>query len=161
MFRKGRKVIYPVYGPGKIVDIFTEEVGEDAVEYFDIEFLNTNLTVSIPVEEAIEFGLRYPLSEKELKKALKALDEKVRISKTLLDDIDEFTSTRFKSGTIEDAIEVVNQLRRLAQRKLKQDKKLSAYEMDKLEKAIYFIRSEVHLVMGATKADLYDLEIIK
>lgn len=150
--------MYPVYGPGTITEITEESMGDEKKEYFHIDFDDRNLSISIPVENAGNFGVREPLSKKEIKDALGELERTVRITDKLIENLDEELDTRIKSGNIVDAIWVVSTLRAYEKKRQKDDKRLGTIHQDYLEKAMRFLHSEILLVMGEKQAKPFALE---
>lgn len=161
-FRKGSEVVYPKHGAGKIVAKTTETIGGEELEYFKVEFLKSPTTVSIPVEKAEEMGLRRPLEEKELKKELKNIGKRVKITKKTLKTIDATSKEKLESGKLEDIIDLVNLLRSIARKKEKENKNFSYSYSTRLEISIDFILSEIETVLGKRAVDeyreKYDLE---
>lgn len=157
-YRKGEKVVYPRYGAGKIEEIHTEALNDKKQKYYRIQFLNSPVTVSIPIDKADEMGLRSPLSKTELRKALKGLNKKVRINKKTLVSLDVTSKQKLNSGTIEDVIELVNLLKSLAKQKEEENKNFSYSYSDRLEVSLEFIKSEVGLVLGKKAIEKYKLE---
>lgn len=153
--RKGSEVVYPKHGAGKIVAKTTETIGGEKVEYFKVEFLKSPTTVSVPVEKAEEMGLRRPLKEKELKKELRNIGKKVKITKKTLKTIDATAKEKLASGKVEDIIDLVNLLRSIARKKEKENKNFSYTYSTRLEIAVDFILSEIETVLGKRAVDEY------
>ncbi|KXK26175.1 MAG: RNA polymerase-binding transcription factor CarD [candidate division WS6 bacterium OLB20] len=158
MFKKGDTIMYPVYGPGVITEITQESFGEEDKQYFHIDFEHRNLSISIPVETADNFGMRVPLSKKEIRDALSELERSVRITDKLIETLDEELDQRIKSGDIEDAIWVVSTLRAYERKRQKDDKRLGTIHQDYLEKAMNYLHSEILLVLGEKFARPFAIE---
>ena len=58
MYKVGDTIIYPIYGCGKIRNIYKEKLDTVEEEYYELEFPDTNISISIPVNKAKELGLR-------------------------------------------------------------------------------------------------------
>lgn len=156
-FKKKDIVVYPRHGAGRISKVYTENINETELKYFDIEFFNSSISISVPVHRAEELGLRYPVSKAELSKSLKNLGKRKKLNPEILADIEELTKEKLRSGNIEDAIELVNIIQSHAKKKEKENKKISFTESKSLEAAIQFISSIVEAVLGSKAVDKYIL----
>ena len=58
MFATGDRVVYPLHGGAIIKEIEQREQDGALVDYFILQMLFENMTVSIPVENADRLGLR-------------------------------------------------------------------------------------------------------
>lgn len=159
MFKKRQKVVYPRHGAGKIVDIYNQEIAGEKRKYYRIEFIDSTVSVSIPIETAEEMGLRNPVSRTRLQNELKNLNKRVKITRDTLTTLDFAAQEKLKSGKIEEAISLVNTLRSLAKQKEKENKNFSYSASQRLEIALNFIKSEVELVLGKSAIKRYDLNL--
>ena len=157
-FKKGENVIYPKHGAGIINKEYTEIISDKKLKYYKIVFTNSAVSVSVPTDSAQELGLRYPLSRRNLKKALKNLFKQVNINKKTLISLDTVSREKLGSGKLEDTIHLVNLLKSLAKQKEEENKNFSYSYSDRLEIALEFIKSEVELVLGKKAAEKYNLE---
>jgi len=158
MFKVRDYVVYPKYGVGKVIKKTEEVVGKKERKYYKIEFINSPLTISVPINQSDELGLRYPLSKYSLRKELKKLSKTVKITKSTLKTLDLFAKEKLNSGTVEDAIELVNLLKSLASKKEKENKNFSYSATQRLEIAVNFLKSEVEHVLGTKAISHYDLD---
>lgn len=159
MFKKREKVVYPRLGAGKIVDVFDQKVGEEVKKYYKIEFFDSNVTVSVPVETSEEMGLRYPLKKTAAIKVMKDLRKRVKITRNTLTTLDEVAKNNLRSGKLEDAIDLVNLLTSLAHQKEQENKNFSYSASQRLETALNFIKSEIEMVLGKKAAEKYNLSL--
>jgi CarD family transcriptional regulator len=75
-FDIGSKVFYPTHGAGSIkAKKFIEFQGEKK-EYFEFKFIDAQLTVSTPVENVYNLGIRPVLTPKEIKSKIEVLKKK-------------------------------------------------------------------------------------
>lgn len=156
MFRKNRTVVYPIYGTGKIVDVFKNKIDDKKVKYYRVEFYDSTVTISIPVKKAKELGLRFPVSEYKLKKVLNEINKRVRVTPRLLKTVDAMAKELMSSGKIEDAVEVFNTLKAVGKKKKEEGRSLSQSSSATLESAQNFIKSEIAIVMGKRSVDKYE-----
>jgi len=157
MFRKGEKVVYPRHGAGKIETIYTQELNNKKLKYYKIKFVDSKVSVSIPVNNAEELGLRKPLSKRKIRYALKKLYKRVKINRKTLMNLDTTSKDKLGSGKFEDVIDLVNTLKSLAKQKEEENKNFSYSYSDRLEIAEDFIKSEVEIVLGKNLLKRYDL----
>ena len=153
MFRKGSKVIYPVYGAGKITAIYDEKIGNNNVLYYQIEFVDSLVSVAVPVRKSENLGLREPLSASFVKQQLKSFKKAVRLNDKMLLRFEEEGKVKLNSGRLEDAIEIYKILMAVKIKKSKNKKQLSATEQEMLEISKKFIQEEVRLVLGKKAGD--------
>lgn len=159
MFKKREKVVYPRHGAGKIIDKYEAQVNGEKNEYYKIEFFNSPINLSVPIENAREMGLRNPVSKYKLRKALKGLWKRAKITDSTMKSLDDISKEKLASGEIEDAVSLVNILKSLARKKEEESKNFSYSASQRLETAISFISSEVELVLGRKALSYYDLDI--
>lgn len=158
MFKKGQKVIYPKHGAGKIIAIQEEIISGIKKKYYKIRFLNSQVTVSVPQDNAKELGLRSPLTKASIRKALKKLDTIHKINKNTLVNLDNLSRDKLNSGRLDEVIDLVNLLQSLAKQKEEENKNFSYSYSDRLEIAMDFIKSEVALVLGQSALKKYGLK---
>jgi len=159
MFKVRDYVVYPKYGVGKVIKKTSEKIGKKKEKkYYRIKFLNSPLTISVPIKKAEELGLRYPLSKYSLRKELKKMKNRVKITKTTLKTLDTFAREKLNSGTVEDAIKLINLLKSIAHKKEKENKNFSYSASQRLEIATNFLKSEIEHVLGPKAVSHYPLE---
>lgn len=144
MFKKGDDIIYPVYGAGKIIDIYQEEIDGEASQYYKIELAESKMSVSLPVDRATELGLRYPLSKAEFEKMLAKLEGEFEVDKEIFSNLDAFGKEKLNTGKVSDVIDLIHALKG---KKAERDR-LSFNENKRLETAMNFLKSEAELVFG-------------
>jgi len=158
MFKKGQKVIYPKHGAGKIIAVQEETISGEKKKYYKIQFLNSQVSVSVPQDHALDLGLRYPLTKTNIKKVLKKLNTQYKINKNTLVNLDTLSRDKLNSGKLEEVIDLVNLLHSLAKQKEEENKNFSYSYSDRLEIAMDFIKSEVALVLGQSALKKYGLK---
>ena len=75
-FKVGQKVVYPNHGIGTIEQIEQKQIGAVALPFYTLRLAATNSLVLVPVSNAIEVGLRRPISSSECDSLFKALVER-------------------------------------------------------------------------------------
>ena len=138
MFKPGDKVVYPHHGAAIIEKKEKRKAFGKTTEYLVLRMAHGELTLSVPVENAEDVGMRWPISKEDVKDLFEVLQKR---------DIREPAnwSRRFKnhqeklkSGDVYQVAEVV---RNLALRE--QAKGLSAGEKTLYNKALDVLASEL------------------
>ena len=65
MFSVGDKVVYPCHGAAEIVRVEDREFGGKTLPYLVMVTYDSETTISVPVENAEQVGLRWPVSATE------------------------------------------------------------------------------------------------
>lgn len=58
MFSLNEKVVYPGYGVAEIRRIVTKSIGGTTVSFFELKFINKEMTVLVPTENVCSVGIR-------------------------------------------------------------------------------------------------------
>ncbi len=151
MFATGDRVVYPLHGGAIIKEIEQREQDGVLVDYFILQMLFENMTVSIPVANAEKLGLREIVAPEALVEVAAVLQE--------IPDVQSIKSIswnrrfqvymeKIKSGCI---LEVARVYKILAV--LEQDKKISVGERRLLHNAKQILQSEIMLVKNIDAAD--------
>ena len=82
-FNKGDYVVYPSYGPGKILAIKKEIINGKRIQVFIIS-INERIILRIPVEKLKELGLRKLSTANRLKDAIAVLKSKSKKRKKIM-----------------------------------------------------------------------------
>jgi CarD family transcriptional regulator len=61
MFTRNEKVVYPGHGVAVISSIIEKRIAGNISQFFELRFLNKDMTILVPTDNAIEVGIR-PLS---------------------------------------------------------------------------------------------------
>ena len=146
MFKKGETIIYPIYGAGKITEKYDEELSNEVVKYYQISFETSQVTVSVPVEKAEEFGVREPLSQKDIKSNLKNLSKRAKLDKDTITNLSEIATEMMKSGKFEDAIDLLNLYKAVIKHHNKEGKNLSFSHTKNVENIVKFVQSEISAI---------------
>src|SRR5690242_21071328 len=72
-FKVGQKVVYPNHGIGTIEQIEQKQIGATLLRFYTLRLAANNSVVLVPVSNALEVGLRAPISSGECEMLLKAL----------------------------------------------------------------------------------------
>ncbi len=83
-FKKGDFAVYPSHGVGKIIDISSQAVGELKLEFYQIQFEDEKMTLSVPVSRADKIGLRHLCSPDLITQALDIISEAAQTSRGIM-----------------------------------------------------------------------------
>ena len=144
MFATGDRVVYPLHGGAIIKEIEQREQDGVLVSYFILQMLCENMTVSIPVDNAVRLGLREVVPVEKLEEVAVVLHE--------IPDVQSIKSIswnrrfqvymeKIKSGCILEVAKVYKILSIL-----EHDKKISVGERRLLHNARQILQSEIMLV---------------
>jgi len=140
-FKVGQKVVYPNHGIGTIEHIEQKQIGATSLPFYTLRLASTNSVVLVPVANANEVGLRYPISSGECEMLFKHLADDFRGAATdWKDRFKEFTE-KMRTGDIFAVAEVLKNLTYLSN-----VKPLSFREQRMLERARYLVISELAAV---------------
>lgn len=113
-FKKGDYVVYPAHGVGQIDGIETHTIGGSAVSLFAITFEKDRMRLKVPVIKAQTSGLRKLATGDRLKDAMKTLQGRARIRRTMWSRRAQEYETKINSGDPVSIAEVVRDLHRNA-----------------------------------------------
>lgn len=148
MFNIGDKISYPMYGSGVILSIELKNLlGEDKY-YYNIEFLNSKLKLSVPVDNALNLGIRSIISKDDLQAVFSVLKGDKSFMPDNWNRRYRQNIELLKSGDILDIACVVRNLLLLGEKK-----SLSNGDRNILNKAVELLSSEIMLVSDSSKKD--------
>ncbi|HYE64253.1 MAG TPA: CarD family transcriptional regulator [Pyrinomonadaceae bacterium] len=140
-FKVGQKVIYPNHGIGTIEQIEQKQIGATSLPFYTLRLAATNSLVLVPVANALEVGLRSPISSGECEMLLKNLaDDFSSPPNDWKDRFKDFTE-KMRTGDIFEVADVLKNLTFLSHLK-----PLSFREQRMLERARYLVISELAAV---------------
>jgi CarD family transcriptional regulator len=111
-FKKGDYVVYPAHGVGQIDGIETHTIGGSAVSLFAITFEKDRMRLKVPVIKAQTSGLRKLATGDRLKDAMKTLQGRARIRRTMWSRRAQEYETKINSGDPVSIAEVLRDLKR-------------------------------------------------
>ena len=152
MFSVDQLVVYPAQGVGKVEKIESQEIGGTKSNFYVVRILNNNVTLLVPVDNAINVGLR-PIC------SLQTGNQVIGY----MHDRSDFTgysgqnwnrryreySDKLKSGDLNDVAYVLKELILIGK-----EKELSFGERRLLEQAMCLITSELAYAFGKNARDV-------
>lgn len=157
MYKVNDTIVYPIYGCGKIKNITKETINNKVHDYYELDFPNTNVNISIPVDQADNLGIRKPMKKEAVKDSLVNLWKKVKLDKDDAINMETIAREHLNTGSLDDAIVLINMIKASEHTKSKSNKVLSFSDEQNLKIAINFVRSEVEYSLGKKTAKEYNL----
>ncbi|AEP09806.1 CarD family transcriptional regulator [Micavibrio aeruginosavorus] len=111
-FRKGDYVVYPAHGVGQVEGIETQTIGGMEVKLYAVTFEKDRMRLKIPVFKAKTAGLRKLSSSDRLKDAMKTLQGRARVRRTMWSRRAQEYETKINSGDPVAIAEVLRDLKR-------------------------------------------------
>ena len=137
-FKVGDRVVYPHHGAAKIARKEKRELLGETREYFVLEMVHGELTLSVPIDKAEEVGMRPPISEADVEDLFRLIGKRDVREPANWSRRFKNHQEKLKSGDVYQVAEVV---RNLAARN--RDAALSAAERTMYERARINLVSEI------------------
>jgi len=109
-FKVGDYVVYPIHGVGEVTEVGKKLILGKKKDCYIMEIQGSKMKVSIPVERAIDVGIRSIIDKKEIKKVL------TRLKKDEIDTEEDWkvryqnNMNKIKSGSIFEVADVCRNL---------------------------------------------------
>jgi CarD family transcriptional regulator len=149
-FKVGDKAVYPAQGVAEVVSIEEKDIAGNRQKFYVLRILDTDRKIMVPVNNAVNVGLRPPISEQEIRDIFEILRER-----TIAFDNQTWNRRyrgfmdKIKTGSVFDVAEVMRDLYRL-----KAEKSLSFGERRMLETARGLIVKEIAVARHKTEAKI-------
>jgi CarD family transcriptional regulator len=149
-FKVGDKAVYPAQGVAEVVSIEEKDIAGNRQKFYVLRILDTDRKIMVPVNNAVNVGLRPPISEQEIREIFEILRER-----TIAFDNQTWNRRyrgfmdKIKTGSVFDVAEVMRDLYRL-----KAEKSLSFGERRMLETARSLIVKEIAVARRKTEAKI-------
>ena len=111
-FKTGEFIVYPAHGVGQIVAIDEQEVAGHKLELFVIDFQKDKMRLKVPVAKATSIGMRKLSEEDYVDRALKVVQGRARIKRTMWSRRAQEYDAKINSGDLISISEVVRDLYR-------------------------------------------------
>jgi len=111
-FKTGEFIVYPAHGVGQIVNIESQEVAGHSLELFVIDFQKDKMRLKVPVAKATSSGMRKLSEEDYVERALKIVQGKARVKRTMWSRRAQEYDAKINSGDLILISEVVRDLYR-------------------------------------------------
>lgn len=111
-FSKGDYVVYPAHGVGQIEGVETQTISGMEIKLYAISFEKDRMRLKIPVMKAQESGLRRLCTTTRMKDALKTLQGRSRVRRTMWSRRAQEYEMKINSGDPVSIAEVLRDLKR-------------------------------------------------
>ncbi|WP_306259153.1 CarD family transcriptional regulator [Pararhizobium sp. IMCC21322] len=109
-FKVSEYIVYPAHGVGQITAIEKQEIAGMELELIVIDFLNDKMTLRVPVAKIDSVGMRKLADEATVAKALKTVEGRARIKRTMWSRRAQEYEAKINSGDLISISEVVRDL---------------------------------------------------
>ncbi len=113
-FQKGDHVVYPAHGVGLVEGIETQTISGMEISLYTINFEKERMRLKLPVQKALNSGLRKLSDPDRLQKALSTLTGKARVKRTMWSRRAQEYEAKINSGDPVSIAEVLRDLKRSA-----------------------------------------------
>ncbi|WP_413154446.1 CarD family transcriptional regulator [Bartonella sp. cb54] len=103
-------IVYPTHGVGQIIAIEDQEVAGHKLKLFVIHFAKDKMDVKVPIAKAISVGMRKLSAAASVERALKILQGKARVKRTMWSRRAQEYDAKINSGDLICIAEVVRDL---------------------------------------------------
>ena len=111
-FRVNEFIVYPSHGVGQISEISNQQFGDTVLELFVINFDKEKMTLLLPLDKAVENGMRKLADKTMMTGAMKTLRGRARIKRTMWSRRAQEYEAKINSGDLVATAEVVRDLYR-------------------------------------------------
>ena len=111
-FRVNEFIVYPSHGVGQISEISNQQFGDTELELFVINFDKEKMTLLLPLDKAVENGMRKLADKNMMTGAMKTLRGRARIKRTMWSRRAQEYEAKINSGDLVATAEVVRDLYR-------------------------------------------------
>jgi len=144
-----QKVVYPSQGVGVIKSIVNKKFKDSKIPYYIIYLEVTDMTIMVPVDKAVELGIRPTVSRDEANKALDLLSEDYDPIPTDWKMRYQMNLELLKKGSIRDIASIVRSLYHRSK-----VKELPIQERKLYDSAMRLLEDEVTISLKKTKEDV-------
>ena len=111
-FRPGDHIVYPAHGVGRVMGVEQQSVAGIALDVFVISFEQDKMTLRVPTTKARSCGMRALASSDVVDQAMKTLQGRARIKRTMWSRRAQEYEAKINSGDLIAIAEVVRDLYR-------------------------------------------------
>lgn len=111
-FRPGDHIVYPAHGVGRVMGVEKQSVAGLDLDVFVISFEQDKMTLRVPTTKAKSCGMRALASADVVNEAMKTLQGRARIKRTMWSRRAQEYEAKINSGDLVSIAEVVRDLHR-------------------------------------------------
>jgi CarD family transcriptional regulator len=151
-FKVGSKVFYPSHGAGVIKREKEIEFDGDKKKYFEFQLITNPLSISTPVDNVNNLGIREVLPIKEIEEALKTLKKTPTVDPEAADfnKLIKIFKELEESSDIEASIQIIQYCNFVKEKRKKEGRLIPVTIEKQLEGAIRNIVGEIAVSEGIT-----------
>ena len=151
-FQVDQKVVYPSQGVGVIKEIVQKKFKDSKIPYYIIYIEVTDMTIMVPVDKAVELGIRATVSRDEANKALEMLGEDYDQIHTDWKMRYQMNLELLKKGSVKDIASIVRSLYHRSK-----VKELPILERKLYDSALRLLEDEVSISLKKSKDEVQNL----
>ena len=111
-FRPGDHIVYPAHGVGRVMGVEQQSVAGISLDVFVISLEQDKMTLRVPTTKAKSCGMRPLASSEVVDQAMKTLQGRARIKRTMWSRRAQEYEAKINSGDLVSIAEVVRDLHR-------------------------------------------------
>ena len=150
MYTLNEKVVYPGHGVALVKQVIEKSVGVTKIKFYELKFLNKEMTILIPIDAQDTCGIRPLSSEKNIESILAILSEpsstKRGCATSSWNKRNKQYQCRIKTGDLTEIIKIYRDLQIAAQ-----EKDLSFGERNLLNQIEALLAEEIALVKNVVE----------
>ena len=152
MFSPEQLVVYPAQGVGVVERVESQEIGGCKSDFYIVRILGNNITLMVPVKNAVNVGLRTLSSQDQCACIFESLKDRSSFTGYTGQNWNrryrEY-SERLQTGTLDGASHVLKELLLISG-----EKDLSFGERRLLEQAMHLVTMELSCVLGGKQEEI-------
>jgi CarD family transcriptional regulator len=148
-FKEKQQVVYPLQGVGQVLTIEERKFKDSTLLYYVIYLEVTDMTVMVPVDKALELGIRPIVPKKEAELALKLISEEYEAIPADWKLRYQMNLDLLKQGSVSDIATVVRTLYHRSK-----VKELPILERKLFDNALKLLVDEVSFSLKKSKSDV-------
>ena len=151
-FQVDQKVVYPSQGVGVIKSIIQKKFKDSKIPYYVIYLEVTDMTIMVPVDRALELGIRPTVSRDEAMKALELISEDYEPIPSDWKMRYQMNLDLLKKGSIRDIASIVRSLYHRSK-----VKELPILERKLYDSALKLLEDEVSISLRKSKDEVENM----
>ena len=151
-FQVDQKVVYPSQGVGVIKSIIQKKFKDSKIPYYVIYLEVTDMTIMVPVDKAVELGIRPTVSKDEAMKALELISEDYEPIPSDWKMRYQMNLDLLKKGSIRDIASIVRSLYHRSK-----VKELPILERKLYDSALKLLEDEVSISLRKSKDEVENM----
>lgn len=150
MFSLNEKVVYPGHGVALIIRIIERKVAGLSTQFFELKFINKDMTILVPLHNMEAVGIRALSSKQDLDAVCSMLTQPVELQETSVNwtKRNKDYQGKIRTGDLREIGEIYRDLRTI-----EHYKELSFGEKNLLHQTEMLLAEEFSIVLGIRPAD--------